>query len=287
MCRKMNKPFSPRSARPQVPRAEFLDAANEARLARHWRDTGDVASRNRLVTSHQALAMAAARRASGKGQELDHDILQHANLGLMKAADRFDADMGFRFSTYAAWWIRAEIQDYRIQNWSLVRLPNSASSRKLFPNLKRVETRLAATGEVAPEDMVGRIATVLAVTPDQVVLMQQRLAAPDGSLNRPVGDDGGTMQLQDLLEDPDADVEKDVGARLDGRAFWIRMADHLNRLSRREQEIIIEIYVSDTPKTLLDLGERFGVSRERIRQIRETALTHLRASMAEADAATL
>ena len=284
MCRKMNKPFSPRSARPQVPRAEFLDAANEARLARHWRDTGDVASRNRLVTSHQALAMAAARRASGKGQELDHDILQHANLGLMKAADRFDADMGFRFSTYAAWWIRAEIQDYRIQNWSLVRLPNSASSRKLFHNLKRVETRLAATGEVAPEDMVGRIATVLAVTPDQVVLMQQRLAAPDGSLNRPVGDDGGTMQLQDLLEDPDADVEKDVGARLDGRAFWIRMADHLNRLSRREQEIIIEIYVSDTPKTLLDLGERFGVSRERIRQIRETALTRLRASMADAAA---
>jgi RNA polymerase sigma-32 factor len=199
----------------------------------------------------------------------------------MKAADRFDADMGFRFSTYAAWWIRAEIQDYKIQNWSLVRLSNSASSRKLFHNLKRVETRLAGTGEVAPEDMVGHIATVLAVTPDQVVLMQQRLAAPDGSLNRPVGDDGGTMQLQDLLEDPDGDVEKVVGARLDGRAFWSRMADHLNRLSRREQEIIIEIYVSETPKTLFDLGERFGVSKERIRQIREAALVRLRASMAD------
>jgi len=280
----MSKPFSPRSERPQVPRAEFLDAANEARLSRRWRDTGDVAARNRLVTSHQALAMAAARRANGKRQEFHRDLLQHANLGLMKAADRFDADMGFRFSTYAAWLIRAEIQDYKIQNWSLVWLPNSASSRKLFHHLRRVETRLAGTGEVAPQDMVGRIATVLAVTADQVVLMQQRLAAPDGSLNCPVGADGGAMQLQDLLEDPDADVEKDVGARLDGRAFWIRMADHLNRLSRREQEIIIEIYVSDTPKTLLDLGERFGVSRERIRQIRETALARLRASMADAAA---
>lgn len=278
----MNKPFPPpRSGLPRVPRAEFLDAANEARLARRWRDSGDIAARNRLVTSHQALAMAASRRAGGKGRELDRDILQHANMGLLKAADRFDADMGYRFSTYAAWWIRAEIQDYKIQNWSLVRLPNSASNRKLFHHLKRVETRLAATGEVAPEDMVGRIATELAVTADQVVLMQQRLSAPDGSLNRPVGDDGGTTQLQDLIRDPDVDVEMDVGARLDGRAFWIRMAALLNRLSKREQEIIIETYVSDTPKTLHDLGERFGVSRERIRQIREAALTRMRASIAD------
>jgi RNA polymerase sigma-32 factor len=114
--------------------------------------------------------------------------------------------------------------------------------------------------------------------------MQQRLAAQDGSLNRPVGDDGGTTQLQDLLEDPDANVERDVSARLDAHAFWIRMAGHLNQLSTREQEIIIETYVSDTPKTLRVLGERFGVSRERIRQIRESALARLRASLMEATA---
>ena len=265
----------------QTPRPEFLDAQNEARLARCWRDEGDVAARNRLVTSHQALAIAATSRAGGKGRELDTDILQHANIGLLKAADRFDPDKGFRFSTYAAWWIRAEIQDYKIQNWSLVRLPNSASSRKLFHNLKRIETQLVATGEVPPERLVDRIASDLAVTPEQVVLMQQRLAAQDGSLNRPLGDDGGTTQLQDLLEDPDADVEKEVGARLASRAFWIKMSTYLDRLSKREQEIIIETYVSDTPKTLLELGNRFGVSRERIRQIREAALTRLRASFAD------
>jgi RNA polymerase sigma-32 factor len=278
----MNKPFPlPRANSAQVPRAEFLDAANEARLARCWRDKGDVAARNRLVTSHQALAMGAASRAGGKGRELDSDILQHANLGLLKAADRFDPDMGFRFSTYAAWWIRAEIQDYKVQNWSLVRLPNSAPCRKLFHNLKRVETRLVASGVVPPERLVAQIATELAVTPEQVVLMQQRLAARDGSLNRPVGDDNGTTQLQDLLEDLDADVEKEVGARLDSRAFWRTMSAHLSRLSKREQEIIIETYVSDTPKTLLDLGERFGVSRERIRQIRESALSRLRVSFSD------
>ena len=281
----MNKPFPPpRNGRTQVPRAEFLNAANEARLARCWRDKGDVAARNRLVTAHHALAMAAARRAGGKGRELDNDILQHANIGLLKAADRFDPDMGYRFSTYAAWWIRAEIQDYKVKNWSLVRLPNSAACRKLFHNLKRVETRLVAAGEVPPERLVAQIATDLAVTPEQVVLMQQRLAAPDGSLNRNVGDDGGTTQLQDLLEDPDANVEKEVSARLDSRAFWRTMSAHLSRLSMREQEIIIETYVSDTPKTLLDLGERFGVSRERIRQIRESALSKLRASLSDATA---
>jgi RNA polymerase sigma-32 factor len=265
----------------RTPRAEFLDARTEAGLARCWRDQGDLTARNRLVTSHQALAIAAAKRAGGKGRELDSDLLQHANIGLLKAADRFDPDKGFRFSTYAAWWIRAEIQDYKIQNWSLVKLPNSASSRKLFHNLKRVESRLVAEGEVRPEDLIDRIAVDLAVTPRQVVLMQQRLAAQDGSLNRSVGDDGGAMQLQDLLEDPDADVEEEVSARLDSQAFWITMSSHLNRLSKREQDIIIETYVSDTPKTLNALGERFGVSRERIRQIREAALTRLRTSFAE------
>jgi RNA polymerase sigma-32 factor len=281
----MNKTFPrPQMARKQTPRPEFLDAHSEAQLARRWRDNGDVAARNRLVTSHQALAIAATSRAGGKGRELDTDILQHANIGLLKAADRFDPDKGFRFSTYAAWWIRAEIQEYKIQSWSLVKLPNSASSRKLFYNLKRVESQLIAAGEVPPEHLVDRIGSVLAVTPEQVIMMQQRLAAQDGSLNRPVGDDGGSTQLQDLLEDPDVDVEKEVGARLDSRAFWIKMSSYLDRLSKREQEIIIEIYVSDTPKTLEALGERFGVSRERIRQIREAALARLRASFAETTA---
>jgi RNA polymerase sigma-32 factor len=279
----MNKAFPhTRTDRKLAPRAEFLDAANEARLARAWRETGDVAARNRLVTSHHALALAAARRAGGKGRDLDNDILQQANIGLLKAADRFDPDMGYRFSTYAAWWIRAEIQDYRVQNWSMVRLPNSASGRKLFYNLKRVETQLMASGEVAPEDLDNRIATELAVPPQHVVQMRQRLNAQDASLNRPVGLEDDGAQLQDLLEDPSANVETTVSATMDARSFWKRMATQLKRLSKREQEIIIESYVSESPKTLAELGERFGVSRERIRQIRETAVTRLRASLSDA-----
>ena len=113
----MNKPLPPpRTSHKLVPRAEFLDAASEAQLAASWRDGGDVAARNRLVTSHQVLAMAATRRAGGRGQGLDMDILQQANIGLLKAADCFGPEIGFGFSTCAAWWIRAEVQEYKIQN---------------------------------------------------------------------------------------------------------------------------------------------------------------------------
>jgi len=281
----MIKLFSPPpNNRKLLPRSEFLNAETEAQLARSWRDRGDVVARNRLVTAHQILATASARRAGGKGQGYDGDLLQHANMGLLKAADRFDPDMGFRFSTYAKWWIRAEIQDFKIRNWSLVRLPISGSSRKLFYYLKRVEAQLFAAGKTRSELFVEQISTDLAVTPEQVVLIQQRLAAPDWSLNQTVGYDGSSMQLQDLLEDRNSDVENDVGKRLDSHTFWTEMSTHLNKLSKREQEIIIETYVSDTPKTLQVLGQRFGVSRERIRQIREKALDQLRAYFLDARA---
>ena len=115
--------------------------------------------------------------------------------------------------------------------------------------------------------------------------MRQRLTGTDGSLNRQIGDGDSGTEMQDLLEDPGADVEKEVGARMDARAFWKSMATHLRKLSIREQEIIIGIYVSDSPKTLDELGERFGISRERVRQIRETAVSRLRTSLSDAPAA--
>ena len=278
----MNQPFiPPRQNRKLTRPAEFLDAATEARLALSWRDTGDVAARNRLVTAHRSLALAAAKRAGGRGREIDDDILQQANIGLLKAADRFDPDRGFRFSTYAKWWIRAEIQEYTLQNWSLVRLPNQPSTRKLFYNLKRVETRLIDSGEVAPENLDAQVAKVLGVRPDQVVAIRQRLTGKDGSLNRAIGDGDSGMEMQDLLEDPGADVEQHVTNRLDNLVFWKSMATHLKAISKREQEIIIEIYVSDSPKTLGELGERFGISNERVRQIRERAIERLRVSFSK------
>ncbi len=125
----MNKPFRAPRTRTSSTRfsADFLDAATEADLARAWRERGDARARDRLVLAHRALAWAAAARMTRGQRRPDEDLIQQANLGLLKAADRFDPDMGFRFSTYATWWVRAEIQDYAYGDWSLIRLPGSSS----------------------------------------------------------------------------------------------------------------------------------------------------------------
>ncbi len=281
----MNKPFTPSRSRSKLDRpAEFLDAETELALARAWRDEGDTDARNRLVTAHRALAVSVARRAGGAGCAPDDDIVQQANIGLLKAAERFDPDRGFRFSTYAAWWIRAEIQDYRLRSWSLVRLGNSPALRRLFFNLRRVEARLAFSGEVRPEELDAAIARELEVDETTVAAMRQRLAARDGSLNRPAAGEDGS-DIQDLIEDPSGDSEALVGARLDRRAFWRQMAGHMSALPDREREIVIASYVQDPPQTLADLGETYGISRERVRQLRERGLERLREAFARAAAA--
>ncbi|WP_371039133.1 MULTISPECIES: sigma-70 family RNA polymerase sigma factor [unclassified Rhodosalinus] len=281
----MNKPFTPSRSRSKLDRpAEFLDAETELALARAWRDEGDTDARNRLVTAHRALAVSVARRAGGAGRAPDEDIVQQANIGLLKAAERFDPDRGFRFSTYAAWWIRAEIQDYRLRSWSLVRLGNSPALRRLFFNLRRVEARLAFSGEVRPEELDAAIARELEVDETTVAAMRQRLAARDGSLNRPAAGEDGS-DIQDLIEDPSGDSEALVGARLDRRAFWRQMAGHMSALPDREREIVIASYVQDPPQTLADLGETYGISRERVRQLRERGLERLREAFARAAAA--
>jgi len=148
----MNKPFRPPQRRRGTAfSAEFLDAKTEADLARAWREKGDEKARDRLVLAHRALAWSAAARIT-RGGRPDEDLIQQANLGLLKAADRFDPDMGFRFSTYATWWVRAEIQDYTYGDWSLIRLPGSSSLRRVFFGLRKAEAELKAEG-VAPEEL--------------------------------------------------------------------------------------------------------------------------------------
>lgn len=278
----MNKPFTParNTARKLTPRAEFLDAETELRLARAWRDSGDVAARNRLVTSHRALAASVARRAMGQAGVNDADLLQHAYIGLLKAADRFDPDLGNRFSTYAAWWVRAEVQDYRLTNWSLVRRGNSARLRKAFFNLGRIEAALEQDPTVEEADMDRRIAAELGVNASEVDGLRARFRGRDSSLNVPsMGEDGN--EIMDLLEDPDADVEGKVSLRLDRHDFLEKVAGYLTQIPDRERDIVIATHLDDPPKTLADLGEIHGISRERVRQLRERGLTRLREAVAK------
>lgn len=282
----MTKPFTPPSpaarATPTATAApaEFLDAATEQGLARAWQQHGDVAARNRLVTSHRALAVSVARRMLGQTGVRDPDLLQHAQLGLLKAADKFDPDRGFRFSTYAAWWVRAEIQDYRLSSWSLVRRGNSARMRKVFFNLGRIEAQEARTANDDPDGTERRIADELGLKLADLDRFRQHFAARDSSLNMPAsGEDGN--DIQDLIEDPSADVEAQVTRRMDIDTFLRCLAGHLNAMPARDRDIVIATHLHDPPLSLAELGARHGISRERVRQLRDRAMQRLRGQVAQ------
>ena len=268
------------AARRRMAQSEFLDARTEADLARAWRDHKDVAARNRLVNAHRPLAATVLRRSLGVSAAQEPDLMQHAHLGLLKAADRYDPELGHRFSTYAAWWVRAEIQDYRMQNWSLVRRGNSARARKIFFNLGRIEAQMSGEDTGTPTDRNARVAHALGMEVGELDRMRQRFAARDSSLNVPVLDADG-HDRQDLLPDPDADTEAQVADRLDGATLRRALASELARLPERERAIVMATQVQDPPRTLADLGEELGISRERVRQLRERGLERLRERMAK------
>jgi RNA polymerase sigma-32 factor len=276
----MNKPFRPPRRRKGAGfGAEFLDAQTEARLARAWRDHADTAARDRLVLAHRGLAWAAAARMS-RGGRPDEDLIQQANIGLLKAADRFDPEMGFRFSTYATWWVRAEIQDYSYGDWSLIRLPGASSLRRVFFGLRRAEAELRAEG-TAPQDMDAALATRFGVEADKIVLIRERLGARDLSLNQPLGGDEPGAEWQDLLPDPDemANPEIRVGAaRAQGRLEGV-MARLLAGLPERDRAILEGTVMEEDGRTLADLGAEFAISRERVRQLRERALASMRKAL--------
>lgn len=257
--------------------AEFLDAETEARLARAWRDEGDTRARDRLILAHRALAYKAAARMTRGGGRPDEDLIQQANIGLLKAADRFDPDMGFRFSTYAAWWVRAEIQDYAYSDWSLIRMPGSSVLRRMFFGLRRAEAELKAEG-VLPEDLDAAIAKRFDVDVERVQMVRDRLAARDLSLNQQMGDTEGSAEWQDLLADPDplSDPETRVGEASEADAIAQLLGGHLARLPERDRRILAATVMQDDTRTLAEMGEEFQISRERVRQIRERALLALK-----------
>ncbi len=203
------------------------------------------------------------------------DLIAEGNVGLMQAVERFDPDRGFRFATYAMWWIRAAIQEFILRNWSLVRMGTTGAQKKLFFNLRRLKSSLNAYGEgdLSPE-IAATIAAELDVAEHEVVEMNRRLTGGESSLNILVGEEGDTS-LQDLLQDEGPDQETVFGEAEEFRKRWALVEKALEGLTSREQQILNERKLDENPKTLEELSEVFGVSRERIRQIEAKALNKL------------
>ena len=256
----------------------LLTADQEREYTNRWREEADQAALTLLIGSHLRLVIKMAMRNRGYGLSVA-DLIAEGNVGLMQAVERFDPDRGFRFSTYAMWWIRAAIQEFILRNWSLVRIGTTGAQKKLFFNLRRLKSSLNAyeEGDLSP-NIAATIAAELDVSEHEVVEMNRRLTGGESSLNILVGEDGDTS-LQDLLQDDGPNQETVFGEAEEIRKRWALVEKALERLTPREQQILNDRKLGEKPKTLEELGEIFGVSRERIRQIEVKALNKLTKSV--------
>ena len=260
----------------------MLSLEEEYSLAKAWVEEGCRSSAHKLVTSHLRLAAKIAMGYRGYGLPIS-EVVSEANVGLMQAVKRFDPEKGFRLATYAIWWIKANIQEYILKSWSLVKMGTTSAQKKLFFNLKKLKNKIGAfeDGDLLPEN-VEEIARQLNVPEGDVVAMNRRMIGGDVSLNATIKSDGETEEeWQSLLADQDEDhVEKFVQSdeTRERRAILVKS---LTVLNNREKSIILDRRLKEPPLTLEQLSEKHGISRERVRQIENKAIDRLKAKIAE------
>ncbi len=264
-------------------RSRPLTAERERMLARRWHEHEDRQALDELVVSHLPLVLKIARRYRGYGPSGD-DLVAQGNIGLLKAATRFDPERGVRFAAYAATWIRAEMQEYVFRSWSMVRLANTRVVRKLFFKLRQLKRALRPDGrpaEMTSED-VSAIATLLGVPEGAVLDMDRRLAFQDVSLNAHEGPDEG-IQKQDQLVDSNDDQERALIDRRELAHRRVLLARALGTLSERERNVLIERRLNEEVSTVGRLALRYGISPERISQIDAKAFQKVRKAVLQAD----
>ncbi len=258
--------------------APLLEREHERALAIRWRQHGDEKALHELVQSYMRLVIATASKFKNYGLPTA-DLVQEGVVGLMQAAARFEPERDVRFSTYAAWWIRAAMQDYILRNWSVVRTGTTAAQKSLFFNLRRLRAKIEeGTGGRLDDAGRAKIAEELGVSRADVEDMEMRLSGADQSLNSPIGPDGEDA-WQDFLADDRPTPEENVAEMRDSRRRSQWLAASLAELSERERTIICERRLREEGSTLEELGAKLGISKERVRQIEHRALMKLKAAL--------
>jgi len=266
----------------EIRKYPLLEPQEEYMLAKRWVDHQDTQAAHKMVTSHLRLAAKIAMGYRGYGLP-QAEVISEANVGLMQAVKRFDPEKGFRLATYAMWWIRASIQEYILRSWSLVKLGTTSAQKKLFFNLRKAKAKVGALeeGDLRPENLA-LVAKDLSVSEEEVISMNRRLSGGDASLNATVGSDGeGTTQWQDWLEDEDSDQAGDYAEKNEFDTRHALLMQAMSALNDREKDVLEKRRLAETPITLEELSESYGVSRERIRQIEVRAFEKLQARMRE------
>jgi len=263
----------------EIKKFPILAPEQEYMLAKRFQEHGDTEAAAQLVTSHLRLVAKIAMGYRGYGLPVS-ELISEGNIGLMQGVKKFEPDRGFRLATYAMWWIRASIQEFILRSWSLVKMGTTAAQKKLFFNLRRMKAKLDAfeDGDLKPED-VAKIATDLGVTEDEVVSMNRRMAmGGDTSLNVPMREDG-EGQWQDWLADDEPLQDQVVAEAQEADVRHDMLVSAMENLNDREKHILTERRLTDDPKTLEELSQVYGVSRERVRQIEVRAFEKLQKAM--------
>jgi len=257
----------------------ILGKEEEYMLAVRLRDYGDTEAAHKMVTSHLRLVAKIAMSYRGYGLPVA-DLVSEGNIGLMKAVKKFDPERGFRLSTYAMWWIRASITEYVLRSWSMVKLGTMAAQKKLFFSLRKVKNRLDIidTGELSPEQTAA-LSEAMNVSENDIKDMNRRLSARDASLNAPLSRDEEGIEFQDTLVDDNPSAETLTADRQELSFRRELLVDAMAELSERERDIINERRLNDEPLTLEVLGERYGISRERVRQLEVRAFEKISVAM--------
>jgi RNA polymerase sigma-32 factor len=253
-----------------------LSADQEFELATRLRETNDLDAAKRLVLSHLRFVVHVARGYAGYGLPLG-DLVQEGNIGLMKAVRRFDPNIGVRLVSFAVHWIRAEIHEFVLRNWRLVRVATTKAQRKLFFNLRKAKKHLGWLSKAETE----AVATDLGVTPRDVTEMEKRLSGHDLSFD-PYPEEDEDFAPATYLPSPNSDPAQAVERADEGASDHDRLTAALAKLDERSRMILSRRWLAESKATLHELAAEYGVSAERIRQIEANAIGKLKKQLAAA-----
>jgi RNA polymerase sigma-32 factor len=266
-------------------RFPMLEEAEEHLLAKRWREQGDRVARQRLVASHLRLVAKLASGYRGYGLPLA-DLISEGNMGLLRATDGFEPERGFRFATYATWWIRAAIHEYVLRSRSLVKMGTTANQKRLFFKLAKSKSEISVVedGDMRP-DQVEALANGLGVTQQDVVDMNRRLSG-DVSLSASIRAEDDSETWQDRMADAAPNAEAVLGDGEEAARRREALVESLTVLDARERRILEARRLAEEPVRLKQLADDFGLSRERVRQIEARAFQKLRSAVKRRLAAT-
>lgn len=243
-----------------------LNDEEEYELATKWKERGDKKALEKLVASHLKLVMKIANGYSGYGLA-PADLIAEGNVGIMHAVQHFDPQIGYRFSTYAAWWIKSKIQEFIYNSWSIVRLSKDKDQRKLFYGLKKIKRKLGI--ETVSENNAQKIADELKVPKEKVLTSEMRFTSKDFSVNTAMGDDS-TASWQDFIAD-ERNMKDEISEKQEYEYRKKVLHQALNTLSRKEYEIFCSYHLKEPPQSFREIGKGLHISAERVRQIAQKA----------------